>query len=69
MVLAATAIDGVRERFVLRTHHPKQVWQLDALLNHAFRTRLRTPAERVVATIGESPAAVRPTELRPAPAR
>ncbi|MEU8259806.1 hypothetical protein AB0C02_04170 [Micromonospora sp. NPDC048999] len=36
--LAATAIDGVRERFLIRTHHPKQVWQVDTLLNHAFRT-------------------------------
>ncbi|GAA3746354.1 hypothetical protein ACIBP4_00245 [Micromonospora maritima] len=67
--LAATAIDGVRERFLIRTHHPKQVWQLDALLNHAFRTRLRTPAERLVATIGDSPAAARPAGLQPAPAR
>ncbi|MFR9778823.1 hypothetical protein ACL02O_22585 [Micromonospora sp. MS34] len=67
--LAATAIDGVRERFLIRTHHPKQVWQLDALLNHAFRTRLRTPAERLVATIGESSAFARPAVFRPAPVR
>jgi hypothetical protein len=67
--LAATAIDGVRERFLIRTHHPKQVWQLDALLNHAFRTRLRTPAERLVATIGEAPAGTRPAAFRPAPVR
>ncbi|MEU3457121.1 hypothetical protein ABZ671_26485 [Micromonospora sp. NPDC006766] len=57
--LAATAIDGVRERFLIRTHHPKQVWQVDTLLNHAFRTRLRTPAERLVATIGEPPLTAR----------
>lgn len=41
--LAATAIDGVRERFLFRTEQPKQVWQIDALLNHAFRSQLRLP--------------------------
>ncbi|WP_229399239.1 hypothetical protein [Micromonospora okii] len=64
--LAATAIDGVRERFLIRTQHPRQVWQLDALLHHAFRARLRTPRERVVATIGDAPAAaLRPAASRP----
>jgi hypothetical protein len=67
--LAATAIDGVRERFLIHTHHPKQVWQVDALLNHAFRTRLRSPAERLVATIGEPSMYTRPATFRPAPAR
>ncbi|MEH0938773.1 hypothetical protein [Micromonospora psammae] len=67
--LSATAIDGARERFVIRTQHPKQVWQLDTLLHHAFRTRLRTPRERVVATIGEPPAVAPGTTLRPVPAR
>jgi hypothetical protein len=63
--LAATAIDGVRERFLIRTNHPKQVWQLDTLLNHAFRTRLRAARERIVATIGDAPAAARPAVARP----
>ncbi|WP_176308587.1 hypothetical protein [Micromonospora sp. NBS 11-29] len=67
--LAATAIDGARERFLIRTHHPKQVWQLDTLLHHAFRTRLRTATERLVATIGESPSGTRPAPLRPVSAR
>ncbi|MFI6264303.1 hypothetical protein [Micromonospora sp. NPDC051006] len=67
--LAATAIDGIRERFVIRTTHPKQVWQLDALLNHAFRTRLRTARERLVATIGDAPSGVRPATFRPAAVR
>ncbi|MGC4897031.1 hypothetical protein [Micromonospora sp. DT31] len=67
--LAATAIDGARERFLIRTHHSRQVWQLDALLHHAFRTRLRTPAERLVATIGEPATVSRPVVLRPATAR
>ncbi|NYT93550.1 hypothetical protein [Salinispora sp. H7-4] len=68
--LAATAIDGVRERFVIRTRHPKQVWQLDELLNHAFRTRVRTARERLVATIGDpGPALARPAAFRPATVR
>ncbi|MFF0470474.1 hypothetical protein [Micromonospora zamorensis] len=64
--MAATAIDGIRERFLIRTSHPKQVWQLDALLNHAFRTRLRVPRERILATIGDAPAAARSNAFRPA---
>lgn len=40
--LAATAIDGVRERFIIRAHHPTQVRHLDALLSHAFRTKMAT---------------------------
>ncbi|MEH1102005.1 hypothetical protein [Micromonospora sp. CPCC 205561] len=67
--LAATAIDGIRERFLIHTRHPKQVWHLDALLNHAFRTRLRTPRERLVATVGEASATARPAAFRPAVAR
>ncbi|GAA4453833.1 hypothetical protein [Phytohabitans houttuyneae] len=38
--LAATAVDGIRERFWIKTGHPKQVWHLDALLSHAFRPRV-----------------------------
>ncbi|MEU6072719.1 hypothetical protein [Micromonospora sp. NPDC047074] len=67
--LAATAIDGIRERFLIRTRHPKQVWQFDALLNHAFRTRLRAPRERLVATIGEAAPVARPAAFRPAVVR
>jgi hypothetical protein len=37
--LAATAVDGVRERFWIRVGHPKQVWHLDALLGQVFRPR------------------------------
>lgn len=40
--LAATAMDGVRERFWIRVGHPKQVWHLDALLSHVFRPRTAT---------------------------
>ncbi len=57
--LAATAIDGIRERFLIHTQHPKQVWQLDALFNHAFRIRVRTTRPRVLATVAEPPAALR----------
>ncbi|QOC94434.1 hypothetical protein [Micromonospora craniellae] len=67
--LAATAIDGIRERFLIRTQFPKQVWQLDALLNHAFRTRVRSALPRVVATVAEAPTATRPATLHPAVAR
>jgi hypothetical protein len=71
--LAATAIDGVRERFLIRVGNPKQVWHVDALLSHAFRTRLtghRTrPATGLTATIGSvttlGPAT--PGPLTPAP--
>ncbi|MFG1802795.1 hypothetical protein ACGFI4_21875 [Micromonospora carbonacea] len=63
--LAATAIDGVRERFVIRVQHPRQVWQLDALLHHAFSTRLRSSRERVVAAIGDAPTAARGAAFRP----
>ncbi|MEU6022672.1 hypothetical protein ACGFIK_11130 [Micromonospora sp. NPDC048871] len=62
--LAATAIDGIRERFLIHARHPKQVWQLDALFNHAFRTRVRTVRPRILATVAE-PSAVRPTTLHP----
>jgi hypothetical protein len=37
--LAATVIDGVRERFWIKVGHPKHVWRLDALLSHVFRPR------------------------------
>ncbi|MDP9798623.1 hypothetical protein J2S43_007135 [Catenuloplanes nepalensis] len=37
--LAATAIDGVRERFWIRVGHPKQLWHLDALLSRVFRPK------------------------------
>ena len=66
--LAATAIDGIRERFLIRTQHPKQVWQLDAVFNHAFRTRVRSARPRIVATVTEAPAA-RATTFQPAVAR
>jgi hypothetical protein len=39
--LAATAVDGVRERFWIRVGQPKQVWHLDALLSHVFKPRQR----------------------------
>lgn len=37
--LAATAVDGVRERFWIRAGHPRHVGHLDALLSHVFRPR------------------------------
>jgi len=35
--VAATAVDGVRERFRLRLGEPETVWHFDALLEHVFR--------------------------------
>jgi hypothetical protein len=37
--LAATAVDGVRERFWIRVGHPKRVWHVDALLSYVFKPR------------------------------
>ncbi|MEV8506622.1 hypothetical protein AB0368_17670 [Actinoplanes sp. NPDC051475] len=37
--VAATAVDGVRERFRVRVDEPDRVWHFDALLNHVFRER------------------------------
>ena len=41
--IAATAVDGVRERFRMRLAEPDQVWHFDGMLKHVFRDR-RTPA-------------------------
>jgi hypothetical protein len=41
MELSATAVDGVRERFRVRTAEPDHVWQLDALLKQVFTERRR----------------------------
>jgi hypothetical protein len=43
--MAATAVDGVRERFRMRLGEPERVWQFDELLNQVFRDRRRaTPS-------------------------
>jgi len=41
--IAATAVDGVRERLRMRLAEPEQVWRVDGLLKHVFRGR-RIPA-------------------------
>jgi hypothetical protein len=43
---AATAVDGVRERFRVRLHDPDQLWHVDALLKHVFRERASRAVER-----------------------
>ncbi|GAB1688523.1 hypothetical protein [Krasilnikovia sp. M28-CT-15] len=48
--LAATAVDGVRERFRVRAAEPDHVWRVDSLLRHVFRERPAQPAVRPVAT-------------------
>ncbi|GAA2636371.1 hypothetical protein [Paractinoplanes durhamensis] len=35
--VAATAVDGVRERFRLKVAEPDAVWRFDSLLEHVFR--------------------------------
>jgi hypothetical protein len=78
--LAATAIDGIRERFLIRAGHDKQVWQVDALLNHVFRSRAgRRPAQPgqpgqaaragQAAGVDRTPVAACQPEIRPAGAR
>jgi hypothetical protein len=54
--LSATAIDGVRERFWIRTGHPKRLWHLDALLSEAFRPRIQVhrPTRAVTAVVHNS---------------
>src|SRR5262245_30898586 len=47
---AATAIDGVRERFLIKVANPKQVWHLDALLTHVFKPRTASGMHRSVVT-------------------
>jgi hypothetical protein len=42
--VAATAVDGVRERFRMRLGRPEQVWHFDGLLKHVFLER-RSPAQ------------------------
>jgi hypothetical protein len=39
--VAATAVDGVRERFRMRLAEPEQVWHFDALLKQVFTDRKR----------------------------
>jgi hypothetical protein len=40
---AATAVDGIRERFWIHTGAAKQVWHLDALFSYLFRPRVTEP--------------------------
>ena len=49
MDVAATAVDGVRERFRMRLTDPDQVWHVDALLRHVFRER--RAGARIPATV------------------
>lgn len=46
---AATAIDGVRERFLIKVTDPKRVWHLDALLTHVFKPRSVASMQRSAA--------------------
>jgi hypothetical protein len=48
--LAATATDGIRERFWLPIREPRRLRQTDALLSHAFRARATAQAALPVAS-------------------
>jgi hypothetical protein len=39
--IAATAVDGVRERFTMHVGEPDRMWHFDALLKHVFVDRKR----------------------------
>ena len=40
--IAATAVDGVRERFTMHFSQPDRMWRFDALLKHVFVDRRRS---------------------------
>ena len=42
--LAATAIDGIRERFTIKVRHPQLVWHLDETFAQLFRPSLASAA-------------------------
>jgi hypothetical protein len=48
--LAATAVDGVRERFWIRLAGADRVWHVDALLSHVFKPRATSAAASPGAT-------------------
>jgi hypothetical protein len=59
---AATAVDGVRERFWIKVGHPKQVWHLDALLSRAFHPRM--PHQRSMISLPTRSAGMRAAVAR-----
>lgn len=44
--LCATAVDGIRERFLIRVRQPGAIWHVDAALGYVFRPS-RTGARRL----------------------
>ncbi|HEY8534536.1 MAG TPA: hypothetical protein VIL44_11830 [Micromonospora sp.] len=50
VAFAGTAVDGIRERFLIKVSPAKQVWHVDALFTYAFRSHLRS------ARVGARPA-------------
>jgi hypothetical protein len=51
--LAADAVDGVRERFLLRVPWPEQVWHVDEQLQRVFRSRAGAAARGPLAQHAE----------------
>lgn len=54
--LAVTAVDGVRERFLIRANDSKRVWEYDAILRHTFRSPVRPFVWPLAATISRKSA-------------
>lgn len=58
--VAATAVDGVRERFWMRIADPARIWHLDELLHHVFRAkateRRAAVASPLLSRVGLTPA-------------
>jgi hypothetical protein len=55
--LAATAIDGVRERLWIKVRHPRAVWLLDATFRYVFRKAARALAAAAGPGAAAGPAA------------
>ncbi|GIG89244.1 hypothetical protein Pen02_41800 [Plantactinospora endophytica] len=67
--LAATAVDGVRERFLIRASRPSQMWQLDALFSQVFRPRMAARSRVAAAAPVDRPTVLGTShEPRPVPA-
>jgi hypothetical protein len=66
--LAATAVDGVRERFWMRVADEDQMWHLDALLQHVFRAPAPAAAIHAERRAGAAADTAR-VRFTPAPAR
>lgn len=67
--LAVTAIDGVRERFLIRTTGPDPLWRIDDLLRRVFRPTTTASADPALEPWTEHTPALAWTGRAPARAR